>query len=339
MFSVLKYKVKKVCPSFVWNLASQLQNKINKKNYYQTQKSFGSRNKEIKIFVIRRKPPAAGLFSNVNHVLQGLIYSENKGYIPVVDMKNYATEYSKILPFNNTRNSWEYFFKPVSNISINEAYKSYTVILSAGDRILKDHQMSGRNLSFVLDKQFVKDTNKIYKNYIKLNDYVAEYLNYIIEQRKIDFKSTLGVFLRGTTYLSGLESGHPIQPNVNDVINDIYQYLTKNPIKQILFSTDDLQLRKIIKQEFNDLLMDSIRCDSESPFSIKLRKIFHVPNKVIARNLSYLSEIYLLSKLDYNISSLSNGSAMMHIINGDKFKENILYYLGEKNHDDKKLLK
>jgi len=339
MFSVLKYKVKKVCPSFVWNLASQLQNKINKKNYYQTQKSFGSRNKEIKIFVIRRKPPAAGLFSNVNHVLQGLIYSENKGYIPVVDMKNYATEYSKILPFNNTRNSWEYFFKPVSNISINEAYKSYTVILSAGDRILKDHQMSGRNLSFVLDKQFVKDTNKIYKNYIKLNDYVAEYLNYIIEQRKIDFKSTLGVFLRGTTYLSGLESGHPIQPNVNDVINDIYQYLTKNPIKQILFSTDDLQLRKIIKQEFNDLLMDSIRCDSESPFSIKLRKIFHVPNKVIARNLSYLSEIYLLSKLDYNISSLSNGSAMMHIINGDKFKENKLYYLGEKNHDDKKLLK
>ena len=76
--------------------------------------------------------------------------------------------------------------------------------------------------------------------------------------------------------------------------------------------------------------MESIRCDSESPFSIKLRKIFQVPNKVIARNLSYLSEIYLLSKLNFNISALSNGSAMMYIINGDKFEENKLYYLGEK---------
>jgi hypothetical protein len=75
-------------------------------------------------------------------------------------------------------------------------------------------------------------------------------------------------------------------------------------------------------------MIESIRSDSESLFSDELRNQFEIPKGAIARNLSYLSEIYILSKLSFNISSLSNGSAIMHVINGQKFTDSKLYYYG-----------
>jgi hypothetical protein len=89
-----------------------------------------------------------------------------------------------------------------------------------------------------------------------------------------------------------------------------------------------MNLRNLLKVRFGNQMLDSIRSDSESPFSINLRAEFDIPNRALARNLSYLSEIYILSKLSYNIASLSNGSAVMHVINGGKFIDNILYNYG-----------
>jgi hypothetical protein len=83
-----------------------------------------------------------------------------------------------------------------------------------------------------------------------------------------------------------------------------------------------------LEDEFGSLVIKSIRSDSESLFSNQLRKQFTIPKGAIARNLSYLSEIYILSKLSFNISSLSNGSAIMHVINGRKFTDSKLYYYG-----------
>ena len=139
--------------------------------------------------------------------------------------------------------------------------------------------------------------------------------------------STLGVFLRGTDYLLG-PTGHPIQPHINEVIKDICNFLVNKPINKILLSTDDLQLRKKLEAKFGDLMLESIRSDSESLFSNQLRDQFKIPEGAIARNLSYLSEIYILSKLSFNISSLSNGSAIMYVINGGKFTDSKLYYYG-----------
>ena len=123
-------------------------------------------------------------------------------------------------------------------------------------------------------------------------------------------------------------SGHPIQPYINEVIEDISNFLENKPIKNILLSTDDLQLRKELEAKFGDLMIESIRSDSKSLFSNQLRDQFKIPKGAIARNLSYLSEIYILSKLSFNISSLSNGSAIMYVINGGKFTDSKLYYYG-----------
>lgn len=327
MISIIKYRIKRFIPKKIWLYVSQLI-KSRKEDFFSEQrKQFGSKNENIKIYIIRRKPPGGGLFSNVNHVLQGLIYAKEMKMYPVVDMKNYATEYSKIQGFNGKKNAWEYFFNPVSNISLADSYKSKNVILSEGERILKNHIMSGRNISYVLNEQFLEDSHKIYIEHISLNLYTNSYIEYILNVKNINLDSTLGVFLRGTDYLLG-PSGHPIQPNINEVIEDINNFLENYPIKKIFLSTDDLQLRKKMEAQFGGLMLESIRSDSESLFSNQLRDQFSIPKGALARNLSYLSEIYILSKLSFNISSLSNGSAIMYVINGGKFTDSKLYFYG-----------
>ena len=327
MISIIKYRIKRFVPGKIWLTFSQIIKNKKEVFFSEQRKQFGDANENIKIYIIRRKPPGGGLFSNVNHVLQGLIYAKEMKMYPVVDMKNYATEYSQIYGFNGEKNAWEYFFNPVSNISLTDSYKSKNVILSEGDRILKNHIMSGRNIAYILDKEFLEEAHKVYGDHIDLNRYTKSYIEYILNVKEINLDSTLGVFLRGTDYLLG-PTGHPIQPHINEVINDICNFLENKPIKKILLSTDDLQLRNKLEAKFGNLILESIRSDSESLFSNQLRDQFKIPKGGIARNLSYLSEIYILSKLSFNISSLSNGSAIMYVINGGKFTDSKLYYYG-----------
>jgi hypothetical protein len=163
--------------------------------------------------------------------------------------------------------------------------------------------------------------------HIKLNNYTNSYIEYIINKAELNLDSTLGVFLRGTDYLLK-PTGHPIQPDINTVKNDISRYLETKQINKILLSTDDINIRHILEKEFGSHILSSIRCDSNNKFSINLRKKFNITKGTLAQNFSYLSEIYILSRLNYNISSLSNGSAILNVINGGKFSEKILYYYG-----------
>jgi len=185
MKSIIKYRFKKIIPNRIWITVGGL-TKDHKDNIFsETRKEFGKQNKDIEIFIIRRKPPGGDLFSNVNFVLQGLIYAKKREMYPVVDMQNYSIEYSRIRKFNGKKNAWEYFFNPVSNINLIDAYKSKNVTLSEGDRILKNHIMSGRNIAYVLDNEFLEESHKIYTKHIKLNNYTNSYIEYILKTKEI----------------------------------------------------------------------------------------------------------------------------------------------------------
>ena len=243
MKSIIKYRLKKIIPNEIWINISGITKHRKDSFFSETRKVFGKQNEDIEIFIIRRKPPGGGLFLNVNYVLQGLIYAEKRKMYPVVDMQNYSTEYSRIRKFNGKKNAWEYFFNPVSNINLVDAYKSKNVTLSEGDKLLKNHIMSGMNIAYVLDNEFLEESHKMYTKHIKLNNYTNSYIEYILKTKEIVADSTLGVFLRGTDYLLG-PTGHPIQPDIDDVIKDIIAYLESKPIERIFLSTDDIQHRK-----------------------------------------------------------------------------------------------
>ena len=79
--------------------------------YPEIKKCFGELNPDKTFFVIRLAPPATGFLANYNYVLGYMKYAFDKGWIPVVDMENYASLYQEEGPVNGTRNVWEYFFE------------------------------------------------------------------------------------------------------------------------------------------------------------------------------------------------------------------------------------
>lgn len=327
MKTIIKLKIKKFIPSRVYLLLANLNKSKSFENFQEKYISFGEHNHKGQLFIIRRRPPGAGLFSNMNHVLQGLIRAENLERLPVVDMENYPTTYSRISRFHGTKNAWEYFFQPVSHVTLTDAYQSKNVILSRGDRILENHAMSGRRLTFTKDKELLNYLHATYTKYIKLNNFVTSYIDYILIARDIDINSTLGVFVRGSGYGIG-DKGHPIQPKIEEVIDDINSYIRTKSIRSIFLSTEDTQIRELFRNAFAKQLIASIRSDGVNDFSKLLRNKFAIPQGQIAQNLSYLSEIYILAKFRYSFAALTNGSAILHVINGNQFEYSKLYDYG-----------
>ena len=109
------------------NRISKILNNTPKYNIH----SFGPKNKD-KIFYIIQRAGGGGMFSNLNYVLHHLLISDKLGFVPVVDMENYKTFYNENININGTKNSWNYYFEPVSKYSLKEVYSSKQVIITDG---------------------------------------------------------------------------------------------------------------------------------------------------------------------------------------------------------------
>ena len=63
-------------------------------------------------------------------ILGHIHVAESKSYVSVVDMKNYKNTYLKKEEVGSI-NSWEYYFRQPTDVSLDDAYKSKKVILSS----------------------------------------------------------------------------------------------------------------------------------------------------------------------------------------------------------------
>lgn len=76
-----------------------------------------NKRKEI-YYVIRRKPPGSGFFSNYLYVLGHIVYGIENHMIPIVDMETYETFYSS----PNIKSAWYCFFEKGKNPDIKDIY-------------------------------------------------------------------------------------------------------------------------------------------------------------------------------------------------------------------------
>ena len=321
----IKLKLSSFLPTFIWNKVSSIKKIIAPTDWGQVKLKISDKQS---VFVIRRKPPGGGLFSNLKHVLEGIIYAQEHNYIPFVDMKNYPTSYSSLRKFNDTYNAWEYFFEPISELTIESAYDSESVILSAGDRILSNYPTSGRNLQFIFDKTFLRNIHSTYEKSIKLNSFTLGFIQDLKNFIKIDVNNCLGVFYRGDKRY--IESGHTKHPSLEMVVNDVKLFVDQYSISSIFLSTDSKSAREKFIKEFGTKLIRNFRIDFDKSDSeiIKFFDQYNIPTTEISISLSYLAEIYISAILPYNISAITNGSAFIHIINGGKFRASKIYNLG-----------
>lgn len=318
--SFAKYSIKRFIPNKIWSVTSEIYQA--KRALEFDHKSITQRNSifEDSVLVIRRRPPGGGLFSNVNHVMQGLEIAQRDNLLPVVDMENYWTSYSQKSKFNDTYNSWEYFFNPVSNLRVVDVKKYRNIELSSGDRINPKSILSDKGLKFVLDRNSINYLHTIFVQYIQLNKICGELVLKVKDF--IDWQSkTAGVFYRGTDYVALQPSGHARQPTLKEFMVEVEAKMRTDKSYRLLISTEDPAIRNTLLDSFPNLAYRDFR---NQEILVKMLPSGKQVSPQLLNALGYLIETYLLSDSETIVSTIANGSATAILINGNRYIDPVI---------------
>lgn len=318
--NVAKDFLRKKVPNDAWFVLAKLKKYMVKKDYSEKVVT-NSRQENAIYFIIRREPPGAGLFSNINHVLQGLRESENRGLIPVVDMQNYWSSYSLSVPIHGTQNSWEYFFKQPAEVSLQTALDSNQYVLSKGNRIAGDHWLTQKSLQYATEPEKIAELSRLLKKYFKLNSFTQSAIEFVKENTDWKPNLNLGVSLRGSDYLEIKPHGHPMQPNLQEVCAAIEENLQFEGNTRIFLACEDMSIRSAIEIEFPGNVLQNFRTSPYfKDYVAQELKLSGRNLSIMTNNLGYLIEILLFSECESCVSSLANGSVIGIALNNGRFR-------------------
>lgn len=289
---------------------------------------------DVTYYVIHRNQSKVGLFSNVLVFLDEIIYAINKGWIPIIDMKNYDNSYLYSNEIGRY-NAWEYYFEQpleyldVKRFSLDAAYNSKNMIKNNGEfRNISNAPFF--EISFINNEHEVKKWGNIYKKYIRLNqktaDYIADQYNSIITR---DDK-VLGVFCRGTDYRALRPYGHPIQPDIADVINRAEYAMGEWGCNKLFLSTEDASIRDLFIKKFNDSVVSNQR-EYVKYRGGSITQVSHDrENDKYLQGLEYLTSQVILSRCNCIIGSSTSGMIGTMLMSGG-FEESFFYDCGVYN--------
>lgn len=323
-FIVKVFRQLELTDSFFFKLCQRLNDFIFHRNSKEQKKCFGKMNPDKTFYVIRCMGKEAGLLCLYFDVLKKIIYAIDKNFIPIIDYKNYPSQYND----RKKINSWDLFFNQPSDFSLKEVYSSKNVILASCSPLC-DYNELIRNISnnAIHSEKEIFLINTLCKKYI----YPKKEILDIVEKETLDYfngEVVLGIFLRGTDYTRFKPKGHFIQPNLNTVKKDIHKYIAKYPISKIFIVTEDDNIFNSLNSEFQNLVIkyNDIRFakyDGKDFLANYKREDSYTIGFV------YLKKLLLLAKCQYIIASATNGSKFSFIINNNQFKDKIIYDLGK----------
>lgn len=307
---ILKMKLKAVLfkfPRCYIDTFYSIYNQFHYPELKEVKKSYGEENADKIFYVIRpRTNSVEGLMSLLNYVLIQISYAEVNGFIPVVDFKNYTTQYRDVK--GGCANAWEFYFKQPSNYSLDEVYRSKDVILSGIN-------MKTKAYSFLFEKSFIpedlKKTHALLKRYISFSDSVLE----LLQKEELLKKplKTLGLYLRGTDYVRLKPAGEFVQPTIELALAKADENILQMNLQQVFLVTEDEEIYKKVKEHYGEKLYIAtfdtyINNYTGKDFLVNDPCIGQLSNSPYRRGLQYLVKILMLSHCECIIGGKTCGS-------------------------------
>ena len=222
---------------------------------------------------------------------------------------------------------WEWYFQPLDdglrskrNVTFVECKKKTNAYLPKFDDIF--------------NKKEVHIWCQWYKKYIRLNSKTREYIEAEYKQLFEGKRKVLGVICRGTDYLALKPSGHPVQPEIKDVIAYCKKYMEKNKYDAIYLATEERKTRDLFKKEFPGKIFANKRryyddiYDKDSSISYIKDVHFERENDNYWSGLEYLSSIILLSRCDALVGGNCGGTLGAIFFNDEKYEFTYVFDLG-----------
>lgn len=286
----------------------------------KNKKSFGSKNENKTIVLLDYPCFNEGLVSIVRWTYAHIRWILEKGYTPVVDLHAYPNQYLN----SEKENMWEYFFEPVSEISVKEVYESKNVISASENTIL----LGESKINSYQEKWGRKSLDS--QEFCKLIRMNEETRQYVEEKMPKELsEKVLGVVMRGTDFRK--EAAEKINKEWRKDIIDAKTFLQaciyyKNKLKYeyIFLATEDEEYFKMFRQTFGDKLLSvdqkRVSYDYKNQKYIQIKDLLTIQDgKVAGRN--YLAVIHCLSVCDSLLFNIECGAAQLaECWNNKKYK-------------------
>jgi hypothetical protein len=298
--------------------------------YRELKKSYGNDNPDKVFYIIGYPEFTAGLFSLINAVLKHIVYAKKFGYIPVVDLQNFESQYHDPGAFGK-ENVWEYFFEQPMGYSLCNIDKSKNIVLSA-----KTSNPRVRVLDFDMNlsdsRKLQKYYNGLFRSYIRPNKITKDYLSADEDKIFAGNRKLLGILCRGTDYTQKKPAGHEIQPDPKDVILKTEDIIKKYNCTHIYLATEDQDIYDLFERTFGSILLSN----GQSRFSPhELTDVQFLANAGKKRErdkyflgLEYLSSVNILSKCSCFIGGQTTGTFGVYALTKG-FEYDYVYNLGK----------
>lgn len=311
--------------------------------------SLGTENQDKTFYLIRLKPGTEGLMASYLYFLRVLRQLEKTNYIPIIDMRWAFYVGAHNSPKDKGRvNSWELYFQPVSGYSLEDVCHSQNVIRGKlGYREQVDRFFSQNVLkenTVEAEKEFAEWCRLDHK-YMRLQPALEECFAKEYES-EIGSNRVIGVMVReGYVILNQLNyeliSNHPVQPEFDQLIDDIRKRMKEWDCNKVFISAEYQQTIDIMQAAFSDQLYfvqrdrKNFSADTPDEYRNKREKYYkHLMREQINRD--YLKEIYFLSRCTCLLSGRANATIVAALWNRGKYEHRYIYDLGTYSIDKEK---
>lgn len=259
-------------------------------------------------FVIRRYAENMGIGSYAISNIAQIDYALASGYLPVVDMLNYNGENKD----GKNVNRWELYFQQPCEIKLEDVYSYGIYRLSSGG--CPDNAPSDSML-FFSDKEKLQHWHSLFINYCKFNKDTMSYVTDEFQQLLCNKGKILGILCRGTDYLKLRPKGHPVQPEVFEVIQKAKAIMEKNQCNYLYLATEDYRIEQYFRHEFGDKVIINKRIYKNYQDGYLANTNNERKNDKYYTDLEYLSSLYLLSRCNCLISGRTSGAVIVMLMN------------------------
>lgn len=285
----------------------------------------GSEDQNKVYYVIRPSSKEEGLLSLFFHnAIEGIFEAQERGFIPYIDYSSSLCQYYEDRTINGTNNAWEYYFQQPCDLELKDILKKKNVLYS-GWSVLPDRKEKIGELTVS------KVTTEPIKSVCLQTCAVKPYIWNIVENKCNNLMvrgKTLGVFIRGTDYVALKPKGHYKQPTPAEVMGKVDEFLQKYSIAKIFVVTEDRNIYEQFQKKYGERVFSSDE-DFVTNYSSTdyIEGAFH--NDPYERGLNYLVRLLLLTKCDYLVSSITNGSLFALAEKDYPYKDKYIFDIGK----------
>lgn len=250
-----------------------------------------------KVMVIKNMVWTGSYFSVAvfNNIMGLVIYALYLGYIPIIEINE----------DNNEFFSWDWYFKqPLEDYCEGLTIKS-TKVLDV-NHVAFQAKWIYRQSGYEYEKW-----SYIYQNFGQLNEKTKAYIN--LENSTLgELNSVLGVLMRGTDYISLKPFGHPVQPELSEVIQASHELIDMKKYRAIYFASDcESYLNAFINEFGKERILSNSRVYYDGLYvpGDQIGNVhFERENDNYKKGLEYLSSMVLLSRCNSLVAGNCGGT-------------------------------